>query len=101
MAETIGGNIMSVENDALGFICDNLKETLVNNKQIFAKWKLGIPMGSFATKLMELWEHADPENQYRLAIAYPQIAEAIIQWQAFPKEKQRTKYLKNLLNLKD
>ena len=92
---------MSVENDALGFICDNLKETLVNNKQIFAKWKLGIPMGSFATKLMEAWEHADSENQRRLAMAYPQIANAIIEWQGFSKDKQRIKYLKNLLDIKE
>lgn len=93
---------MSVENDAVGLICDNLKETTVNNKKTFAKWKLGIPQETdFATKLMELWGLSDSENQYRLAIAYPQIAEAIIQYQAFPKEKQRTKYLKNLLNIKD
>ena len=92
---------MNINDAAFQLVCENMQETLVNNKKIFAKWKLGIPMGSFATKLMELWEHADPENQYRLAIAYPQIAEAIIQWQAFPKEKQRTKYLKNLLNIKD
>ena len=61
----------------------------------------GNPDGQFATKLIEAWEHADGENQRRLAIAYPQIANAIIEWQGFPKDKQRIKYLKNLLDIKD
>lgn len=92
---------MNINNAAFELVCEQMQETLVNNKKIFAKWKLGIPMGSFATKLMEAWEHADGENQRRLAMAYPQIASAIIEWQGFPKDKQRIKYLKNLLNIKD
>ena len=87
-------------NDALDLVVENLQETLVNNKQVFAKWMLGIPLGDFAKALMEAWSHADIENQRRLAMAYPQIAEGMIEYQTLPPKK-RVKYLKKLLKIKD
>lgn len=89
-------------NDALDIVVENLQETPVNNKAIFAKWKRGVKLGSFATALMEAWAHADSENQRRLAIAFPQIASAMIEWQtlASVSEKRAEKYLDKLLNKK-
>lgn len=65
-------------NDALDLVCENLQETPTNNKAVFAKWKRGLPLGSFTSALMTAWEHADGENQRRLAMAFPQIASAIL-----------------------
>lgn len=85
--------------DALDLVCENLQETPTNNKRTFAKWKTGMELGAFAKKLMAVWECADGENQRRLAIAYPQIANAIIEWQTLAEvnPKRAEKYLKKLL----
>lgn len=90
-------------NDALDIVVENLQETPANNKAMFAKWKRGVELGSFATALMEAWAHADGENQRRLAIAFPQIASAMIEWQtlASVSEKRAEKYLDKLLNKKE
>lgn len=87
-------------NDALDLVVENLKETPTNNKKTFAMWMRGIAQGSFAQALMEAWSRADGENQRRLAMAYPQIAECIIEYQTLPRNK-RDKYLKKILNIKD
>ena len=73
--------------DALDLVCENLQETPTNNKRTFAE------------KLMAVWECADDENQRRLAIAYPQIASAIIEWQtlATVNPRRAEKYLNKLL----
>ena len=87
-------------NDALDLVVENMQETPTNNKKTFAKWVLGYDLGSFAQALMNAWSHADGENQRRLAIAYPQIAECMIEYNTLP-EKKREKYLKKTLNIKD
>lgn len=86
-----------INEAALELVTKNMQETLVNNKRIFAKYMLGIPLGSFAQGLMDAWSHADGENQERLAIAYPQIAYAILEYNTLP-EKKRKKYLEKILN---
>lgn len=88
-------------NDALDLVCENMQETLVNNKKTFAKWKRGIELGGFAAALMEAWSHADGENQRRLAMGFPQIATAMIEWQtlASVSEKHAEKYLDKLLGV--
>lgn len=89
-------------NDALDLVCENLQETLTNNKAVFARWKRGLPLGGFASALMEAWAHADGENQRRLAMGFPQIATAMIEWQtlASVSEKRAEKYLDKLLGIK-
>lgn len=89
-------------NDALDLVCENLQETPTNNKAVFAMWKRGMDLGSFATALMNAWAHADGENQRRLAMGFPQIATAIIEWQtlASVSEKRAEKYLDKLLGVK-
>ena len=85
--------------DALDLVCENMQETPTNNKALFAKWKRGMQLGSFSTLLMQAWEKADGENQRRLAMAFPQIASAIIEWQtlATVNPKRAEKYLDKLL----
>ena len=89
-------------NDAFDLVCENLQETPTNNKAVFAKWKRGLPLGSFTSALMTAWEHADGENQRRLAMAFPQIASAILEWQTLANvsEKRAEKYLDKLLGVK-
>lgn len=86
-----------INQDAFDLICENMKETPVNNKKTFAKYMLGVELGSFAQSLMDAWTHADPDNQERLAIAFPQIASAMLEWQTLP-EKKRQKYLQKLIS---
>lgn len=86
-----------INQDAFDLICENMKETPVNNKRTFAKYMLGVQLGSFAQSLMDAWMHADPDNQERLAIAFPQIASAMLEWQTLP-EKKRDKYLQKLIS---
>ena len=76
-------------NDALDLVCENLQETPTNNKAVFAKWKRGLPLGSFTSALMTAWEHADGENQRRLAMGFPQIASAILEWQTVQQANNR------------
>lgn len=86
-----------VNEAAFELICENMKETDTNCKRTFAMWKRHPEqMGSFTRKLMEAWNHADGDNQQRLAIAFPQIASAIIEYQTLP-EKKAEKYITKLL----
>ena len=84
-------------SDALDIIVENLQETQTNCKKNFAIWKRGLPQDPFTKRLLDIWVTADGENQRRLAIAYPQIAEGIIEYQTLPPKK-REKYLDKLLN---
>ena len=86
-----------INEAAFELVVNNMKETPVNNKKTFAKYMLGVPLGSFAQSLMDAWTHADPDNQERLAIAFPQIASAMLEWQTLP-EKKREKYLQKLIS---
>ena len=86
-----------INEAAFDLICENMKETPVNNKKTFAKYMLGVPLGSFAQSLMDAWMHADPDNQERLAIAFPQIGYAMLEWSTLP-EKKRQKYLQKLIS---
>lgn len=85
-----------INQDAFDLICNNMKETPVNNKKTFAKYMLGVQLGSFAQSLMDAWSHADPDNQERLAMSFPQIAYAMLEYNTLP-EKKREKYLRKLL----
>ena len=86
-----------VNSDAFDLICENMQETVTNSKRTFAVWKRHPDqLGSFAKGLLDAWVHADGENQRRLAIAFPQIATAIIEYQTLP-EKKAEKYLTKLL----
>lgn len=86
-----------INEAAFELVVNNMKETPVNNKKTFAKYMLGVQLGSFAQSLMDAWTHADPDNQERLAIAFPQIASAMLEWQTLP-EKKRQKYLQKLIS---
>lgn len=86
-----------INQDAFDLICNNMKETPVNNKKTFAKYMLGIQLGSFAQSLMDAWSHADLDNQERLAMCFPQIAYAMLEYNTLP-EKKRKKYLEKILN---
>lgn len=87
-----------VNQNAFELVCDNMRETETNNKKTFARYMLELPMDEFGKALMDLWIKADADNQQRLAIAFPQIAYAMLDYSALlPKKKE--KYLKNLLNI--
>ena len=85
-----------VNDDALELVTQNLQETKTNNKKVFARFMLDMPLDDFEQRLMETWACADAENQQRLAISYPQIAIAMLEYNTLP-EKKREKYLKKLL----
>lgn len=87
-----------VNQNAFELVCNNMRETETNNKKTFARYMLELPMDEFGKALMDLWIKADGDNQQRLAIAFPQIACAMLDYSALlPKKKE--KYLKNLLNI--
>ena len=86
-----------INEAAFDLICENMKETPVNNKKTFAKYMLGVQLGLFAQSLMDAWMHADPDNQERLAMAFPQIGYAMLEWSTLP-EKKREKYLQKLIS---
>lgn len=86
-----------VNQDAFDLVVNNMRETPINNKKVFARYKLGLPLETFPQKLMELWETASDDDQERLAISYPQIASCILEYFTLP-EKKREKYLRNLIN---
>ena len=73
-----------------------MKENEVNNKKTFAKYMLDIPLGNFAKRLMDAWAVADSDSQERLAVAFPQCAYAMLEYNTLP-EKKREKYLRKLL----
>ena len=87
-----------VNEAAFELVVNNMRETPVNNKKVFARYKLGIPQESFQQKLMELWENAADDDQERLSIAYPQIASCILEYYTLP-EKKREKYLHKLVGV--
>lgn len=85
-----------INQDAFDLICNNMKENEINNKKTFAKYMLDIPLGNFAQRLMDAWSVADADAQERLAMSYPQIAVAMLEYNTLP-EKKREKYLRKLL----
>lgn len=85
-----------VNQDAFDLVCNNMKETKTNNKKVFARFMLSMPLDDFEQRLMETWACADADNQERLAIAFPQCAYAMLEYNTLP-EKKREKYLKKLL----
>ena len=89
-----------VNEAAFELVVNNMKETPTNNKKVFARYVLDLlPQGSFEHLLLDIWSHTDEDNQERLAIAFPQIASAILEYKTLP-EKKREKYLKKLLGEK-
>ena len=86
-----------INQDAFDLICENMKETAINNKKVFARYMLELPVGDFEKKLLDAWRVADGDCQQRLAIAFPQIASAMLEWQTLP-EKKREKYLQKLIS---
>lgn len=87
-----------VNEAALELVTKNMQETKSNNKKVFARFMLDMPLDDFEQRLMETWACADGENQERLAMAYPQIGYAILEYSTLP-EKKREKYLRKLLNI--
>lgn len=85
-----------VNQDAFDLVCKNMQETPTNNKKVFARFMLGLPLNDFEQRLMEMWACANADNQERLAIAYPQCAYAMLEYNTLP-EKKREKYLKKLI----
>ena len=55
-----------------------------------------LELGEFEQLLMETWFHANDDNQERLAIAFQQVAHAILEYYTLP-EKKREKYLNKLM----
>ena len=86
-----------VNEAALELVTKNMQETKTNNKKVFARFMLDMPLDDFEQRLMETWACADADNQERLAIAFPQCAVAMLEYNTLP-EKKREKYLKKLLN---
>ena len=85
-----------INESAFELVVANMKETKVNNKKVFARYMLGEPLPEFEQRLMDTWAIADGECQERLAIAFPQCACAMLEYNTLP-EKKREKYLKKLL----
>lgn len=85
-----------VNEAAFDLVCNNMKETKVNNKKVFARYVLGEPLPEFEQRLMDAWAIADGECQERLAMSFPQLAVAMLEYNTLP-EKKREKYLKKLL----
>lgn len=82
---------------AFELVVNNMRETTTNNKKVFALWhRNNLPEDGFIKKLLDAWAIADGDNQQRLAIAFPQIAGAILEYQTLP-EKKREKYIKKLM----
>lgn len=74
-----------------------MKETAINNKKVFARYMLELPVGDFEKKLLDAWCVADGDCQQRLATAFPQIAYAMLEYNTLP-EKKREKYLQKLIS---
>lgn len=85
-----------VNEAALELVTKNMQETKTNNKKVFARFMLSMPLDDFEQRLMDAWTHADPDNQERLAMSFPQIAYAMLEYNTLP-EKKREKYLRKLL----
>ena len=85
-----------VNEAALELVTKNMSETKTNNKKVFARFMLDMPLADFEQRLMETWACADADNQERLAMAFPQIGYAMLEYYTLP-EKKREKYLRKLL----
>lgn len=85
-----------VNEAAFELICENMRETKTNNRKVFARYMLGLPVDEFSKKLLDAWTIADGECQQRLSLSFPQLATGMIEWQTLP-EKKRKKYLTKLL----
>ena len=85
-----------VNEAALELVTKNMQETKTNNKKVFARFMLDMPLDDFEQRLMETWACANADNQERLAIAFPQCAYAMLEYNTLP-EKKREKYLRKLL----
>lgn len=85
-----------VQQDAFDLVVNNMRETPSNNKKTFARYMKKLELGEFEQLLMETWFHANDDNQERLAIAFPQVAHAILEYYTLP-EKKREKYLNKLM----
>ena len=85
-----------INEDAFELVCNNMRETPSNNKKVFARFMKKMPLETFEQHLMETWFSANDDNQERLAIAFPQVAHAILEYYTLP-EKKREKYLLKLL----
>ena len=86
-----------VNEAALELVTKNMKETRVNNKKVFARYILGEPLPEFEQRLMDAWAIADGECQERLAVSFPQLAVAMLEYNTLP-DKKREKYLRKLLD---
>lgn len=85
-----------INKDAFELVVNNMRETDTNNKKTFARYMLNLPLGDFEHALLDLWRNANPDNQERLAIAFPQLAYAMLDYSAL-MPKKREKYLKKLI----
>lgn len=86
-----------INEAAFDLVVNNMRETDTNNKKVFALWhRDGLSKDGFTKKLLDAWAIAGGDDQQRLAIAFPQIAGAILEYQTLP-EKKREKYLNKLI----
>ena len=85
-----------VNEAALELVTKNMQESKSNNKKVFARFMLDMPLDDFEQRLMETWVCANEDNQERLAIAFPQCAYAMLEYNTLP-EKKRKKYLEKLI----
>jgi len=67
--------------------------TPTNDKKTFAYYSRG-RAGKFATMLLDAWRVADTNNQYRLSVAFPELARAIA---GSKQAKNLKEYFDNLL----
>ena len=67
--------------------------TPTNDKKTFAYYRRG-RAGKFATMLLDAWRVADTNNQYRLSVAFPELAKAI---REYNESENREEYIKNIL----
>lgn len=85
-----------VNQDALELVTQNMQESQTNNKKVFARFMLDMPLDDFSQRLLDTWlYHAQEDDWERLAIAYPQLAYAMLEYNTLP-EKKRKKYLEKL-----
>lgn len=86
-----------INEAAFDLVVNNMRETETNNKKVFAYWHRDqLPADGFTKKLLDAWAIGGPDDQQRLAIAFPQIASAILEYQTLP-EKKREKYIQKLI----
>lgn len=86
-----------VNQDALELVTQNMQETQTNNKKVFARFMLDMPLDNFSQRLLDTWlYHAPKDDWERLAISYPQLAYAMLEYNTLP-EKKRKKYLEKLV----